>query len=303
MSFGLTLKEELCQIPLKNPCCNKSEALGILLYCSAFSPQQIKITTSSLAFATRLPLLFQEVFQLSFDHLPTPSGKFIFSIETPEKLNKIFDLLLFDPTSISLHIPFPLVEEPCCATSFFRGAFLAGGSITDPNKSYHLELVTSHASVNRELPALLHEYNFSAKSSQRKGHFITYFKQSTQIQSFLTTIGAPNAASQVQNSSTHKNLTSSVNRQVNCDAANLNKAVDAAQSQIKAIRSLETQGLLEDLPEKLQETARLRLENAHCTLSELAEYFTPPITKSALNHRLRKLISLANNLPVKEDKL
>lgn len=168
--------------------------------------------------------------------------------------------------------------------------------MTDPKKDYHLELTTSHLSVSRELPVLLHECNFYPKSLPRKGHHVTYFKQSNHIEDFLTAIGAPISAMEVMNIKLEKNLLRNVNRRVNCDAANLDKAVDAAQTLIQVIRKLEASGVMETLPEKLQETAKLRIEHPHCTLTQLAELFTPPISKSALNHRLRKLTALGATL-------
>lgn len=301
MSFGLDVKKELCKASLDSPCCARGEALGVLLYCNTFSPQQIRIVTSSSAFARRLPELFQKAFQVDFDLLPNSSGKHSFTIENPDKLAKILDLLDYARDFVSCHIQFGLLEESCCRLAFCRGAFLAGGTITNPTKSYHLELLTSHSAVNRELPALLHECDYHPKLSTRKGHFLAYFKQSIHIQDFLQAISAPASAVVVADAIQQKSLTSSVNRQVNCDAANVNKAVDAALSQIQAIRTLESQGFLADLPEKLQETATMRLENPYCTLSELAEFFSPPLTKSALNHRLRKLMTLANTISLSEE--
>lgn len=296
MSFGADMKVELCQIPLDNlPCphCTQAEALGVLLYCSNFSFTNIRINTPSEAFSQRLPLLFEKAFRVTLTPLVTSSKKKSFVLDDPSSLKKIYDQLEYDPEAVSCHIQFCLLEEPCCRLSFCRGAFLAGGSVTDPEKQYHLELVTGHSAVNRELPALLHESDFSPKTSQRKGHFISYFKQSIHIQQFISSIGAPESAQKVAQAKKQKLLTRSVNRQVNCDAANLEKAIDAAQSQIKSIRFLESQQLLEDLPDKLKETANLRLENPHCTLTELADFFSPPLSKSALNHRLRKLVALA----------
>ena len=171
--------------------------------------------------------------------------------------------------------------------------FLAGGSVTDPDKGYHLEMVTSHYNVARELPALLRESGFEPKSAQRKANYVTYFKQSAYIEDFLTAIGSPVAAMGIMNAKAEKNLRGSINRRVNCEAANLDKTVDASLVQIEAIRTLEERGMLEQLPEKLKETAILRRENPELTLTQLAALCVPPVTKSALNHRLRKLMALA----------
>ena len=173
---------------------------------------------------------------------------------------------------------------------------MAGGSATDPQKRYHLELATSHLQVSRELDVLLQELGFSPKSVLRNSYHVTYFKQSEHIEDFLTLIGAPVAAMAVMSAKVEKGLRNSVNRRLNCDNANLDKAVDAAQEQLEAIRKLTAAGQMEQLSDKLQQTAAMRLEFPELALSELAEEFDPPITKSCLNHRLRKLMELSKAL-------
>ena len=192
------------------------------------------------------------------------------------------------------HINFAVLEEPCCRLSFLRGAFLAGGSVTAPEKGYHLELSTSHLGVSRELPALMQECGFAPKQTVRKGYYISYFKQSGAIEDFLTAVGAPLAAMGIMNAKVEKTLRGGVNRRVNCDAANLDKAVEASQAQLEAIRRLERRGELDKLPDKLAEAARLRREHPEDTLAQLAQLCDPPATKSALNHRLRRLVELGS---------
>ena len=295
MSFSAGVKRELCRQGLSRRCCAQAEAYGVLLFCNTFHSGELRIITESDAWKARLPQLFKKAFRLSFDRLaPLEPGKGTFLITDREKLKIIYDVYGLDVNSgPSLHINFAVLEEPCCQSAFFRGAFLAGGSVTDPLKSYHLEIVSSHLHVSREAPALLREMGFAPKSTTRKANHITYFKQSDHIEDFLTTIGAPVAAMEIMNSKLERDLRGKVNRRVNCDNANLDKAVAAAQHQIDAIRTLREQGMLAALPDKLKETADLRLELPELTLSELAEAFVPPISKSALNHRLRKLVELA----------
>ena len=200
----------------------------------------------------------------------------------------------YDPgSSVAHHINFGVLEEEHCRSAFFRGVFLAGGSVTDPAKGYHLELATSHYSVNRELLTLLREAGFDPKSAARGANHMAYFKRSEDIADFLTAIGAPLGAMELMNAKAEKDLRGGVNRRVNCDAANLDKAVDAAQAQLEAIRRLEARMPLDELPPKLAEAARLRMENPDLTLTELAQLCRPPITKSSLSHRLKKLSELA----------
>ncbi len=292
MSFAGDVKTQLCRIPLSRKCCAQAEAYGVLLYCNTFSASQARIVTENEAFAQRLPVLFQKAFKLTFDRLPQGDGKQVFALEVPEKLEVIHHTFGSDPRVVALHVNFALLEESCCRAAFLRGAFLAGGSVTDPRKGYHLELATSHHSVSREVLALMRELDQEPKSAQRKGNTVIYFKQSDKIEDFLTCIGAPLAAMEVMNAKLERDLRGKVNRRVNCDAANLDKSVEAAMSQVEAIRRLEREGVLITLPDKLREAAALRLAHPEDTLSQLAQRCDPPVTKSALNHRLRKLVEL-----------
>ena len=292
MSFALEVKSELCRTPLSRRCCAQAEAYGVLLYCNTFHAEQARIVTEHEAFAQRLPLLFKKAFKLTFDRLPQGGGKQTFSIENPAKLAVLHQAFGSDLRALALHLNFAMVEEACCRSALLRGAFLAGGSVTDPRKGYHLELATSHHSVSREVLALMRELDQEPKSAQRKGNAVIYFKQSEKIEDFLTCVGAPLAAMEVMNAKLERDLRGKVNRRVNCDAANLDKAVEAAMSQVEAIRRLEGSGTLVTLPDKLREAAALRLAHPEDTLAQLAERCDPPITKSALNHRLRKLVEL-----------
>lgn len=292
MSFAGDVKSELCRANLNRRCCALAEAYGVLLYCNTFTGREIRVVTESDAFVSRLPQLFKKAFRINVAPPAEGEGKRTFVINDPIALKIIANAYGAEPIAIAHHVNFAVLEDHCCRTAFLRGAFLAGGSVTDPAKGYHLELGTSHIHVSREVPALMAEVGFEPKQTKRKSNYIAYFKRSGTIEDFLTTIGAPIAAMEVMNAKLEKGLRGGVNRRVNCDAANLDKVVEAAFGQIEAIRRLEQSGKLEPLPEKLKETARLRLEYPTDTLSQLAQRCDPPITKSALNHRLRKLVEL-----------
>ena len=303
MSFSYETKNELCKLPVQKLCCARAEAYGILLYCNTFNSTEVRIITENPQFAARLPKLFQRAFGIRFDRQPEPDqvGKRVFQILDQKKLDHIINTLGYDPRqNLVLHINFAMLEDECCRAAFLRGAFFGGGSVTDPVKRYHLEMTSSHLQASRELEVLLRECGYPPKNIARNGSFITYFKQSDQIEDFLTLIGAPVAAMHIMSTKLEKDLRNSVNRRLNCDSANLDKAVQAAQEQLEAIRTLEAADVLKDLPDKLKQTAVLRLENPELTLTELAEVFDPPVTKSCLNHRLRKLTSMAKT--IKENK-
>lgn len=295
MSFSGDAKRELCRGAINRKCCAQAECYGILLYANRFDGEEARIVTESPDFAARLPLLFKKGFHFAFDRLPEPGqGKFIFAITDRSKLAALAEAFGYDPgVTVAHHINFAVLEEEHCRTAFLRGVFLAGGSVTDPAKGYHLEMNTTHYSVNRELLSLMGEAGFAPKSSTRGATHMAYFKQSEAITDFLTAIGAPLAAMELMNAKAEKDLRGGVNRRVNCDAANLDKAVEAAQTQIEAIRRLAERMDLEELSPKLREAAYLRLENPDMTLTELGELCQPPITKSSFNHRLKKLAAMA----------
>lgn len=295
MSFSGEVKSELCRSAVSRACCACAEMYGVLLCCNTFTPREIRIITESEPFAQRLPKLLERAFGLTFDRLPGEGEqKFIFQITDSEKLTRIVDSFGYDPCQSSvLHINFGLLEEECCRSAFLRGVFLSGGSITDPTKHYHLELATSHAQASRELQALLTDMGHRPRQVTRGGYQVTYFKNCDQIEDLLTAIGAQVSAMNMMNMRLEKDLRNDVNRRVNCEAANLDKAVDAAQEQLTAIRVLYELDRVESLPDKLKETIILRETYPELTLAQLAAEFDPPLTKSCLNHRLRKLIELS----------
>lgn len=301
MSFSGNVKAEICRgIPGKK-CCALAECFGILLFCNSFGWEGIRIITESREFGQNLPKLFKKAFDIEFDSFPSleSPGKLVFQIDDPDKLLTIFSAYGFDQNTLSLHVNLPVVEEDCCKTSFLRGAFLAGGSVTDPEKGYHLELTTTHHSVARETFLIMEEaLGFHPKSAPRGGAQVLYIKQSDLICDCLTFLGAPVSAMGILEAKLEKELNNKVNRRCNCDDANLSKVVEAAQEQLSAIRRLKERGILESLPQKLQSAARAREENPEASLTELAAMMEPPISKPAMNNRMKKLLQSAKEANV-----
>lgn len=297
VSFSGNVKAELCRSFPQKKCCASAQLFGTLLFCNSFSSAGIKIITENKEFAQMLPKLLRRACGITFDVEPdiNGAGKLIFQISSPEKIAQIMSNYGFDPTdTLALHINLAVAEEDCCKTAFLRGAFLAGGSVTDPAKGYHLELATTHQSVAREGDALVQEVlGFGPKCTKRAGGQILYLKNSEQISDFLTYLGAPLAAMGIMEARLEKELNNKVNRRCNCDEANTSKVVEAAQEQLAAIRILRSRGLMEQLPGKLQQAALAREENPELSLTELAALMEPPITKPAMNHRLKKLVAMA----------
>ena len=297
VSFSAGAKGEVCRIFPNRDCCALAECFGILLYCNSFTTDNIKIITESREFAQILPKLFKRAFNINFDMFPSMAspGKLVFQIVDEEKIAQIMDAFGFDhQDTVSLHVNLPVVEEDCCKAAFLRGAFLAGGSVTDPEKGYHLEFTTTHQSVARETYMLIREIaGFYPKTAQRAGAQVLYLKNSDLIADFLAFLGASVAAMGIMEARLEKELNNKVNRRCNCDDANTSKVVEAAQEQITAIRILKERGQLENLPAKLKQAATARENNPESSLSELAAMMDPPITKPAMNHRLKKLMGMA----------
>ena len=297
VSFSASAKAELCRVIPNKRCCALAEIFGILLFCNSFSGSGIKIITESRQFGQMLPKLFKKAFTFGFDVVPETENdkKLVFQIMDPEKIQTVMETYGFDPSdTLSLHVNLPVIEEDCCKAAFLRGAFLAGGSVTDPGKRYHLEVTTTHQSVARETFALIREVmDIQPKTASRGGGQVLYLKQSELISDLLTYIGAPVAAMGIMEARLEKDLNNKVNRRCNCDDANTSKVVEAAQEQLAAIRKLRELGLMERLPAKLQQAAIAREENPESALSELAGMMDPPITKPAMSHRLKKLVSMA----------
>ena len=297
VSFSGAAKAEICRVFPNRDCCALAECFGILLYCNSFTADSIKIITESREFALFLPQIFDEAFGVEFDLFPSMEapGKLVFQITEPDKIAHIMDCCGFSPEdTVALHVNLPIVEDDCCKAAFLRGAFLAGGSVTDPAKGYHLEFATTHHSVALETYVLMRELgSMKMKNAQRGGGQILYIKQSDLISDLLTYLGAPVAGMGIITAKVEKELNNKVNRRCNCDDANASKVVEAAQEQLAAIRKLEELGVIEKLPTKLRQAAEARREHPYSALSELAEMMDPPITKPAMNHRLKRLVEYA----------
>lgn len=294
MSFSTEVKNELCRVSMQRVCCTRAEAYGALLHASAFSHKEIRLNTENAAVARRLQALLQRAFFVVCE--PQRVGqKHQLILTGAEQIGRIFDALGYDRKShITYHLNRNVLEEDCCIASFLRGAFLMAGTVAGPDKKSHLELKTARQSLAGEETSLLLDLGLSPKQMRRASAHILYFKDGTSVEDFLTRIGAPRAAMELMEAKVEKNIRNTINRQVNCETANLVKAADASARQIAAIRAVLDAHGEEGFPEKLRETVRLRLEHPTDSLAELAQRFDPPISKPGLSHRLKKIIELAS---------
>lgn len=188
------------------------------------------------------------------------------------------------------------LEKMCCKRAFIRGAFLASGSMSDPNKAYHFEIVCRTKEQAERLQELMAEFDTEPKIVERKNHYVVYLKDGSQIVDMLNVMEAYVSLMNLENVRIIKEMRNSVNRQVNCETANINKTVNAAVKQIADIELIRDTIGFDSLPAPLREIAQIRLEHREAPLKDLGNYLNPPVGKSGINHRLRKLAAIAEDL-------
>lgn len=189
-----------------------------------------------------------------------------------------------------------ILQKDCCKKAFLKGLFLARGSINDPNKSYQLEIVVSSEERKLQLIGILEKFGLEPKSYQRRSHFIVYVKDAESISEILGLLGAVNAYMELENIRIYKDIRNSINREVNCETANISKITEASVKQINDIKLIEEKKGLKSLPAALRELAMVRLENPELSLKELGDIMSPPLGKSGVNHRLRRISEIADSL-------
>lgn len=208
------------------------------------------------------------------------------------------DLHIIDQTGNMVGIPDEIMKSDQKKRSYLRGAFLASGSVNNPEaKDYHLEIYSNYQEHSEQICQMMNEFNLRAKTLARRSGFITYIKEAEKIADFLIIIGATSAVLKFEDIRIVRDMRNSVNRLVNCENANMNKTIDASQKQLDAIRTIDEHSGIDILPEKLRIMAEFRLANPDLSLKELGEEIPGgPISKSGVNHRLRKIIEIAENL-------
>ena len=298
MSFTFNLKTELCKIQAST-CCRVSECYGILLFGRAFSPDSIIFSTEHEEVVERLTMLLAKCFSVA----PVISGGgtkrdyFTASIEGRDQRNSILTSLgYYGFHEGNALIKYQNIEDDCCKASFLRGAFLACGMVSDPNKEYHAEFLVQNHRLGRELFELLILMGLSPKITTRAKAAVVYFKESENIEDLLTTIGATSHTLQLAGVKVYKDMRNHYNRLSNCEMANLSKTINAAVEQRMAIKKLKQSGELLKLSAKLRQAANLREENPDASLQELCSIADPPITRSGLNHRLAKLVAISKTI-------
>ena len=277
MNYSLSLKEELIQGAPHNTCCKKAYTAGLLFDLRELRESCLVLVISSAAARRECARAYREQYRRE---ALLNGSVMLFASE------KLYAAYKQPPTFLC----------PSCRAHFLRGLMIACGSVTDPEKSYHMELRIANAEKLPFLTSLLSEMGWTPKSRKIEGGVGLYFKKNTVIEEILSTVGANNALFALMNAKIARDIRNEENRATNCVTRNISKTVDASRRCCMAIEKIRAASRFDGLLPELRETARLRLENPDASLVELAQLHNPPITKSGLNHRLQKILDFAENL-------
>lgn len=300
MSFSSEVKQELCRLELGKKCCQTAELSALTAFGGFMDGSNLVLRTENQMAAERMKKLFVSVFGFSPACETTGRGRTgnIYTLRLTERegLQKVLLRLgLLRNQMVKFAIDPFLVQDNCCARAYLRGAFLGGGSVNSPHRSYHMEIETHYYGLSRDLSSLFAELSYEAKTVMRKGSCVTYLKDSEKIGDILGLMGATDSMLELYNAKIEKDVKNAVNRRVNCETANIAKTANAAALQSKSIQKLAAKGE-NAIPEHLRELADLRLQYPEASLVELGAMLNPPLSKSGVNHRMRKLIELAEML-------
>lgn len=297
MSFSSQVKNELVKIEYESYCCKKSLLYGMTLFSKEFSYRGCMFQTENENIVMLYKRLLKELCNIDTDISVSPSGKnYSIVVEDKAIATKIFTFFGHDKSDTNLKVNFSNFQCPRCQNAFLAGAFLSCGTVSSPEKDYHLEFIVPFLNLTKSFITFLQEMELNPKLTKRKGYNIIYFKVSEQIEDCLYMMGASVAMFDMMNVKIVKEIRNSANRKANCETANIEKMVRAASPQIAAILKIKDKRGLSSLPEPLEQMALIRLENPDSSLQELAEMFDPPLSKSGANHRLKRLVEIAKEL-------
>lgn len=290
MSFSAQVKEELANVLGNHKHCRKAELVGMFQYGGQIG--RVESDCYTVGFHSENAEVLKKGFTLL-------SKTFNISIDKNLSEQELFSFLE-EMNSIERQSLENVTNRTCCKRAFIRGAFLAAGSMSDPEKGYHLEFVCEEMEQARLLHNLIATFDIETKIMERKLHYVVYMKEGAAIVDLLNVMEAHIALMELENLRILKEMRNSVNRRVNCETANINKTVSAAAKQVEDIRYIEARKGLSSLPDNLYEMALIRLEHPEAALKELGELLDPPVGKSGVNHRLRKISEFADKLREKE---
>lgn len=302
MSFSKEVKFELAAAEIKTLSEIKAQAYGMTIFSKLPRNEGILIATESITvarlYSQLLTVLTGSVFDVNIPIERKSHREKLVTVTSPDfpKRNSLLVFFGYNANELSLHINRANFESEESFPSFLRGAFLSCGNVTNPQKDYHLEFVSPFQNLAKDLLHLISEVDelsVNPKMINRKGSFVVYFKDSEGISDLLTLIGAPMSSLEIIQEKMVKSVRNSVNRRINSETANSNKTAAASAKQLLAIETVKKKRGLESLPSELYEVAVLRMENPESSLRELGEMLSPPISRSGVNHRMARIIELA----------
>lgn len=309
MSFSKKVKEELAETGHAARHCNIAELAAMIECCGQQNQtaDKLLLQTENIVVARRAALLLKSIFKFQVEtvvHRNKKNSVFRFVFRGSKTVGLVIKTLklkvISEPEQPLLSVDNLVVQNTCCKRAFIRGAFLCAGSVADPAKTYHLEIVYGSERLAKHLKEIMNSFCMDSKIVLRKRYYVVYLKEGSQIVDLLNIMGAHVALMELENVRILKEVRNSVNRKVNCETANINKTVTAAARQIREINYIKNTVGLEHLTEGLEEIAQLRLAYPDATLKELGEMLCPKVGKSGVNHRLKKLCSIAEELREKE---
>ena len=311
MSFSSGIKNELAGLPLGSACCKLSELAGIMLSAGSMhlaggEGMKAEIATESLPIARRVYRLFRLLYAADPQierherHRLNRNMRYHVTLSDSAARRMLTDIGVLGGGDVFIGIKPELVRLSCCEGAFLRGLFLGCGSVSDPEKGYHLELVLEDEQFARSAVALMAGVELGARVTQRNGSPVAYIKDADHISRFLALTGAHAGMLKFESVRVEKGMRNSVNRVVNCDTANADRTVRASGRQLDSIRLIDSHGGLGSLPAGLREAAEARLDNPDATLEKLAEDMGG-ISKSGLNHRFRRLEGMAVEIRLREE--
>lgn len=312
MSFAAHTKKELTMLEAP-PCCSRAELAALIRMNGSIQLSTgrfvLDVSTENAAIARRIYTLTKKLFEVHAELLVRKKMRLkknnVYIVRIPHKANEILQDLRIMDKNLSFYpgISPDLVQKSCCRAAYLRGAFLAGGSVNHPEaSSYHLEIFTSYQDFCEALTKMANRYKLNAKCIERKKGYVLYIKEGEKITEFLSLIGAHQALLYFEDVRIVKDMRNSVNRLHNCEIANINKTVNAATHQMENIQLIQKEIGLENLPTRLREVAELRLLHPDINLKELGEMIpSGTVSKSGINHRLRKINEIAEKLREKQN--
>ena len=293
MSFTARVKTELSELEFPSEYCERAFVYGFLLYGKSFNTRAVHCSTDYAEVMDIFDRTVRETTGVSPSVTRLKSGKYTLKVLSAEDRKKIIEYFDHSLNSISLRVNRGILDDEECYGAFLRGVFLSCGSVANPDKGYHLEFVIPYRNLTLDLLKILTDYGLNAKHIVRKYSHVVYLKESESIEDLLTLMGAVNSSLEIMGIKIQKNVRNKINRQMNFESANMSRSIEAGLAQVEAIEIIEKKQGIDSLSDELKEVAILRRENPDMSLKQIGENLSVPISRSGVNHRLKKILEIA----------